>query len=164
MSRDGRVESIWRFPIKSFQGESIDVTHLSESGILGDRAFALRESSTGKVLSGKHAKLGEALLAFSARYEAEPVSGQHSGILKTLTYPALTIGRLIQPRHALFWHCVRTAHFVINTTEIPMERSTLGMEHCLTGTNACWRCATQVRCKLRQKGCVQPTFQRISAY
>ena len=54
----GRIESIWRFPIKSFQGESIERTILSESGILGDRSFALRASDTGKILSGKHARNG----------------------------------------------------------------------------------------------------------
>ena len=72
----GRIESIWRFPIKSFQGESIERTILSESGILGDRSFALRASDTGKILSGKHAKLGERILEFDARYESEPVNGE----------------------------------------------------------------------------------------
>ena len=31
----GQIDSIWRFPIKSFQGESIARATLSESGILG---------------------------------------------------------------------------------------------------------------------------------
>lgn len=70
----GRVESIWRYPIKSFQGESIAATQLEANGIFADRALALVERETGKVLSGKHKTLGERVLEFTARYESEPVS------------------------------------------------------------------------------------------
>ena len=72
----GTIQSIWRFPIKSFQGESIAATELFEHGILGDRPLALRNIQTGKILSGKDAKLGERILEFSARYEANPQPGQ----------------------------------------------------------------------------------------
>ena len=72
----GRIQSIWRFPIKSFQGESVESTTLSEIGILGDRVFALRHKETGKILSGKHAKLGEQILEFEAGFDREPVAGE----------------------------------------------------------------------------------------
>ncbi len=72
----GRIESIWRFPIKSFQGESIASTQLSASGIHADRVLALRNTETGKIVSGKHAKLGERVLAFEARFEREPAAGE----------------------------------------------------------------------------------------
>ncbi|MFT5287607.1 MAG: hypothetical protein ACI8W3_000900 [Myxococcota bacterium] len=72
----GRIHTIWRFPIKSFQGESIQSTSLSESGIFADRVLALRNSETGKIVSGKHATLGEHVLAFEASYEAEPLHGK----------------------------------------------------------------------------------------
>lgn len=71
----GTIQSIWRFPIKSFQGESVSSADLLEFGIVGDRPLALRNSESGKILSGKDAKLGERILEFSARYEAEPRSG-----------------------------------------------------------------------------------------
>lgn len=72
----GRVRSIWRFPVKSFQGESIERTRLTASGVFADRALALRDRDTGRIVSGKHAKLGERVLDFAARYEKEPVVGE----------------------------------------------------------------------------------------
>ena len=70
-----RIASIWRFPIKSFQGQSVEATTLSASGILGDRVFALRSARTGKILSGKDAKLGDRILEFEAGYVGEPEAG-----------------------------------------------------------------------------------------
>ena len=72
----GILQSITRFPIKSFQGESITSTTLQPQGIYADRPLALLDKSTGKVLSGKHARLGERILGFSACYLSEPVPGE----------------------------------------------------------------------------------------
>lgn len=72
----GQLRSIWRFPIKSFQGEAVEGTTLSASGIFADRVLALRNRETGKIVSGKHAKLGERVLAFEARYESDPLPGR----------------------------------------------------------------------------------------
>jgi len=72
----GRLQAIWRFPIKSFQGESIERTTLSASGIHADRVLALRNRETGKIVSGKHARLGDRVLGFDAWYEREPVPGE----------------------------------------------------------------------------------------
>lgn len=71
----GRIAEIRRFPVKSFQGESVQATVLSESGIYADRVLALRDRDSGKILSGKQGKLGERLLAFEASFEAEPQPG-----------------------------------------------------------------------------------------
>ena len=71
----GRLDAIWRFPIKSFQGESIERTTLTKSGIHADRVLALRHVESGKIVSGKHARLGERVLAFDARFEKEPEAG-----------------------------------------------------------------------------------------
>ncbi len=74
--RLGTLRSIWRFPIKSFQGESIERTTLSAAGIHADRVLALRSRETGKIVSGKHARLGERILDFEARYLGEPAPGE----------------------------------------------------------------------------------------
>lgn len=71
-----RIQSISRFPIKSFQGESLQTTSLGEEGIFADRPLAIVEKATGKVVSGKHAKLGEQVLAFRAKFEREPIPGE----------------------------------------------------------------------------------------
>ncbi|HEY2386768.1 MAG TPA: MOSC N-terminal beta barrel domain-containing protein [Candidatus Binatia bacterium] len=52
-TRCGRVEEIWRYPIKSFRGERVDSADVTSAGLVGDRAFALRDRATGRVLSGK---------------------------------------------------------------------------------------------------------------
>jgi len=72
----GRIREILRIPIKSFQGEAVEATTLLESGIFADRAFALRDKESGKILSGKHAQKGERLLELSACFTREPVVGE----------------------------------------------------------------------------------------
>ncbi|MCD9624424.1 MOSC domain-containing protein [Rhabdothermincola salaria] len=54
----GRVDELWRFPVKSLQGERVDSLSLAAGGIEGDRAWALVDGATGKLLSAKrHAAL-----------------------------------------------------------------------------------------------------------
>lgn len=65
----GRVAELWRYPVKSMLGERREQLTLTSRGFLGDRAWALRESATGRVAS---AKRFPQLLAFQARYEVEP--------------------------------------------------------------------------------------------
>lgn len=76
MSSPARLQSILRVPIKSFQGESIESTDLDDNGILADRLLALREKESGKILSGKHARVGDRILELEARFDGEPKSGQ----------------------------------------------------------------------------------------
>jgi uncharacterized protein YcbX len=53
----GTIRALWRFPVKSMLGEQLEAVDLSEGGIVGDRAYALRDRETGKVASAKHPKL-----------------------------------------------------------------------------------------------------------
>jgi uncharacterized protein YcbX len=65
MSELGRVAGIWRYPVKSMQGEGLAAGTLTEAGLPGDRAWGVVDDATGKVLSGKReARLMEAT-AFS---------------------------------------------------------------------------------------------------
>ncbi|MCW3064278.1 MAG: hypothetical protein JWN32_1450 [Solirubrobacterales bacterium] len=58
-------------------GEQLDAVDLSEGGIVGDRAYALRDSATGKVASAKHPKLWPNLLACRAAFvEPPPPDGE----------------------------------------------------------------------------------------
>ena len=58
----GRVRALWRFPVKSMQGEQLDAAEVGETGVVGDRAYALRDRETGKIASAKHPKLWPNLL------------------------------------------------------------------------------------------------------
>jgi len=46
MSVVGRVESVWRYPVKSMQGEVLPEIFAGFSGIYGDRLFAFKSSAT----------------------------------------------------------------------------------------------------------------------
>ncbi|MDG2300237.1 MAG: MOSC N-terminal beta barrel domain-containing protein [Acidimicrobiales bacterium] len=46
------IEQLWRYPVKSLQGEQITSTEV-EDVVLGDRAWGILDSETGKLLSAK---------------------------------------------------------------------------------------------------------------
>ena len=50
----GAIAGLWRFPVKSMPGERLDEAEVTERGVVGDRAYALIEVATGKVVSGKN--------------------------------------------------------------------------------------------------------------
>src|ERR1700730_3983334 len=50
----GSVVSLWRYPVKSMMGEELNATEVTERGLLGDCAYALVDSSDGKVASAKN--------------------------------------------------------------------------------------------------------------
>jgi uncharacterized protein YcbX len=49
----GRVQEIWRYPVKSFRGERVESAEVTVTGLAGDRAYALRDRLSGRVMSGK---------------------------------------------------------------------------------------------------------------
>ncbi len=70
----GRVTELWRYPVKSMQGEQVPSIALSAAGVAGDRAFGLVDAGTGRLLS---AKAVPALFEAQARTLGE--SGQSDG-------------------------------------------------------------------------------------
>jgi uncharacterized protein YcbX len=48
-----RVTELWRFPVKSLQGERLDAVEVTERGLAGDRAWALQDGSTGLFLTAR---------------------------------------------------------------------------------------------------------------
>ena len=47
------MQEIWRFPVKSMQGERIEAAELEPQGLRGDRAFALFDTETGLGLTAR---------------------------------------------------------------------------------------------------------------
>jgi uncharacterized protein len=68
----GTVSAIWRYPVKSMQGEQISATSITERGLIGDRAYALIEAETGFVVSAKHARKWDTVLQCRAAFIKEP--------------------------------------------------------------------------------------------
>src|SRR5207247_7584448 len=71
----GTVAALSRFPVKSMQGEQLAAAELTGSGLVGDRAYALVETDTGKVTSAKNPRLGTQLLGCSAAFVEAPGLG-----------------------------------------------------------------------------------------
>lgn len=69
----GSISGLWRFPVKSMKGERLDEVELTSRGIAGDRAYALIDADTGKVVSAKSVKLFPGILDCRAEF-AEPPS------------------------------------------------------------------------------------------
>ncbi len=71
----GKVVALWRYPIKSMQGEQVPVALLAGGSLLGDRAFALLDRATGLVASAKNPDRWPRLLACQAAFVEPPTEG-----------------------------------------------------------------------------------------
>lgn len=70
------VVALWRYPVKSMMGEELNAADLTQRGLLGDRAYALVDRSTGKVVSAKNPRKWSKLFDFRAAFVEAPRSGQ----------------------------------------------------------------------------------------
>ena len=68
----GSVVSLWRYPVKSMMGEELNATDVMEHGVLGDRAYALVDTSDGKAATAKNPRKWPGLFDFRATF-TEPV-------------------------------------------------------------------------------------------
>jgi uncharacterized protein len=73
----GTVAELWRFPVKSMRGEQLSEVAVTERGVLGDRAYALIDVDTARVVSAKSVKLFPGLLNCKAKFVEPP--GQEGG-------------------------------------------------------------------------------------
>ncbi|MDQ6649787.1 MAG: MOSC domain-containing protein [Actinomycetota bacterium] len=65
-----RIASLWRYPVKSLLGESLERVQMSVEGLDGDRAFALLDASSAAVASAKNPRKWAGMLALTATYAA----------------------------------------------------------------------------------------------
>jgi uncharacterized protein len=71
----GAVARLWRFPVKSVRGEQLEEAELTGRGLVGDRAYALIDVDTGKVVSAKSVKLFPDLFGCRAAFVEPPRAG-----------------------------------------------------------------------------------------
>ncbi len=71
----GGVGSLWRYPVKSMQGEELNASAVTERGLLGDRTHALLDGADGKVGSAKNPRKWPNLFAFRAAFAEPPAPG-----------------------------------------------------------------------------------------
>ena len=73
----GSVLSLWHYPVKSMMGQELNAIELTERGLLGDRAYALIDSTDGKVATAKNPRKWPRLFDFSATFvEPARVTGK----------------------------------------------------------------------------------------
>jgi uncharacterized protein YcbX len=75
MAQIGRVQQLWRFPVKSMAGEVVSQVDLTADGVHGDRAYALMDSQSGRVVSAKDVRHFPELLRCRAAYVSDPEVG-----------------------------------------------------------------------------------------
>ncbi len=91
----GVVGSLWRYPVKSMMGEELNASVVTERGLLGDRAHALVDPETGKVVSAKEPRKWARIFEFRAAY-VEPPGGNGLSPVR-ITLPDGTIVTSEQP-------------------------------------------------------------------
>jgi uncharacterized protein YcbX len=69
------VTALYRYPVKSMLGESLEHCRIDQRGVVGDRSYALVDVETGTVASAKVPRLWAGLLDFSARCTTDPEPG-----------------------------------------------------------------------------------------
>lgn len=70
------IAALYRYPVKSMLGETLNRAVLDERGVVGDRAYAVLDVETGIVASAKVPKRWGKLMEFSATFAGEPVLGE----------------------------------------------------------------------------------------
>jgi MOSC domain-containing protein len=73
---DGAVVSLWRYPVKSMAGEELNASDVTGRGVHGDRALALVDTETAKVVSAKNPKKWPTMFDFRAAFIAPPELGK----------------------------------------------------------------------------------------
>ncbi len=67
--RVGHIKEIWRYPVKSMVGETLDQAYIASYGLQGDRGWALRAQDAGELTVVRKTPK---LLHCKARYKHEP--------------------------------------------------------------------------------------------
>src|SRR5712691_4501142 len=68
MSIIGKVDSLWRYPVKSMRGEELDEAFAGFSGVYGDRLFAFKSSASPKGFPYLTAREQQRLLQYRPRF------------------------------------------------------------------------------------------------
>lgn len=90
--RIGKIKSIFRYPVKSTGGESVDEVELTLGGIPGDRGWAIRDEVRGEIVGGKSFPR---LMEFSSRLRE--VSPGDKGQEADLIFPDGTFTSTLDP-------------------------------------------------------------------
>ncbi|KXH84048.1 MOSC domain-containing protein [Sporosarcina sp. HYO08] len=63
-----KVASLWRYPVKSMMGEELNACDFTEKGVLGDRAYGVIDTETGKLANAKNPKKWPNMFQYRASF------------------------------------------------------------------------------------------------
>ncbi len=86
-----KIVGIWRYPVKSLQGERLDTTVVERDGLEGDRRWGIRDERTGRILTARRRPV--LLHATASYHDAQPVITLPDG--RTAEGPGPTTDRLL---------------------------------------------------------------------
>ena len=68
----GLLASLHRYPVKSMMGEELNSARVTPRGLFGDRAFALCDRQTRKVVSAKNPRKWPNFFSYRAAFSSPP--------------------------------------------------------------------------------------------
>lgn len=92
MSVIGKIDSLWRYPVKSMRGEELDELFAGYAGIYGDRLFAFQSSANAKGFPFLTARDQCQMIRYRARFRdpgkaARPINQTEAATLSPLINP-----------------------------------------------------------------------------
>ena len=90
----GAVRSLWRYPVKSMMGEALSLTQVTVHGFLGDRIYAIPDSTDGKVARAAKNPKYMARIFFAFQASLQEPEGEDKG---TVSHVRITLpdGRIV---------------------------------------------------------------------
>jgi uncharacterized protein YcbX len=89
-SEVGKVASLWRYPVKSMQGEELSDSEVTQHGLLGDRVYALIDVAEGKAASAKNPVKWPTLFGCKSLFAEPPKKGAAPPAVKITLYDGST--------------------------------------------------------------------------
>ena len=84
----GRVESIWRYPVKSMRGEEVDEIFVAFTGLMGDRVYAISSTAADPAFPWHTAREQEDLVLYQARFKERDGTLKPDNMEEAMGHPA----------------------------------------------------------------------------
>ncbi len=83
---NSKVVAIWRYPVKSMMGEEMNACDVTLKGLLGDRAYAVVDTSTGILANAKNPKKWPNMFDYRASFVEPPIDSEEMSDIR-ITFP-----------------------------------------------------------------------------
>ncbi len=80
MSVIGKVDSLWRYPVKSMRGEELHEAFIGFAGVYGDRVFAVKSSASPKGFPYLTGREQQAMLCYRPRFRHPDQAAQPTNL------------------------------------------------------------------------------------